>query len=158
MRHALGQKLCGGVAVALAVCVGLAMAGSFRPALCSSSGTAAQGPDSSLLARPPPQWSHPPRHWGGLVRCVYILPLGRAPPPYRSAMGKGCAGPQRPRVSLGEHLERRLCQQRGMDVWTAYSEPYAMATTLSAAAPGGPPAVHHAGGQLSGRRESLWRL
>ncbi len=33
MRHALGQRLCGGVAVALAVCVGLAMARSFRPAV-----------------------------------------------------------------------------------------------------------------------------
>ncbi len=32
MRHALGQLLCGGVAVALAVCVGLALARGSRPA------------------------------------------------------------------------------------------------------------------------------
>src|SRR5919197_1427689 len=31
MKHAFGQRLCGGVAVALVVCVGLAMARSFRP-------------------------------------------------------------------------------------------------------------------------------
>src|SRR6266478_2739849 len=250
MKYAFGQRLCGGVAVAVAVCIGLAMARSFRPAVVAvgwygeivpagvhkgtvpreylhdkdqavmvyvpagvfirgtsagqahalaaqfgeyfavetpqrsidlaayymdkfevtnqqyaqflavfaSSGPAAQEPDSGLLARPPPQWSHPPRHWGGLVRCVYILSLGGSPPPDRSAMGKGCPGPQRPRVPLGEHLERRLCQQRGIDVWTAYSEPYAMATALSAAAPGGPAAAHQAGRQLPGRRESLWRL
>jgi formylglycine-generating enzyme required for sulfatase activity len=33
MQHTLGQKLCGGVAVALAVCVGLAMARRSRPAV-----------------------------------------------------------------------------------------------------------------------------
>ena len=33
MKYALGQRLCGGIAVALAVCVGLAMVRSFRPAV-----------------------------------------------------------------------------------------------------------------------------
>src|SRR5260370_31564919 len=36
MKYALGQRLCGGVAVALAVCVGFAMARSFRPAVVAA--------------------------------------------------------------------------------------------------------------------------
>jgi hypothetical protein len=35
MKHARGQRLCGGIAMALVVCVGLAMARSFRPAVAA---------------------------------------------------------------------------------------------------------------------------